>query len=144
MKLILKNGKVTMGTKGYVPKEALECDVLGITPGSTAFVKLGKLPKQKVKNNKVTIPKELLKKDITIIFDVSNEKDNFKETYKSDKINIEEAVLIGGDPAKAFPASLETCKGIQNNLVRDYYKLLKRVERLEEEVVDIKERGDLI
>ena len=143
MKILLKNGYVSLQDPGYIYDRDIEIPIEGYNPQKRYVYQINNLPKTPANNGIVVIPKELLK-TTGVLIEVEIQEGLKKEIYKSDQINFRKATLIGEDPEDCFPASLKEIKTDINTLKAGLFDLLTAVKNLEERIINLEEEGDLI
>lgn len=141
MEIILSKGYVLLKNIGYVPNQDLEIPVVNVKSDDKIFYRINNLPTVPANGHRIKIPKEILEHD-SLYIEISIKGNS--ETFKSDKINLRRAVLIGDDEAEAFPASLRSIQQDIKDIKEMLFNHTTSLNDLNKRVTDLEEEGDLI
>lgn len=145
MELLLKNKMVFLLNCGYINVEDINIPIKNYEESSKYFYRINRTPLAPVVRNGVPIPKELLNTDgFFIEIHMQRPGQNTAEIFKSDKINLNRAVLLGGDEETTYPASLASIHNDIKDLKASLFELNQALEKVKVRITNLEEEGDLI
>ena len=145
MRVKLVNKKVVIQDCDFLEKKDTLVVIEGDLKNYTVGVKINNLPASVVKDGCFTIKKGVLSSDELVLeITLNNLQNNETTVYKSDKIKLKDAVLLGESYHELFPGSLKKIEEDIEKIYQQLGRITSRLNTAEEEIETIKTEGDLI